>query len=248
MEFGYDVRQMRLRTASTFLFSLIVTTACGAEPSTASGDAYGRARAAMVQKQIAARDVRDRRVLEVMGRVPRHEFVPAAMKVFAYDDGPLPIGKGQTISQPYIVAYMTEQLAVKPGHKVLEIGTGSGYQAAVLAELAKDVYSIEIVPELAAQAEKTLQALGYKNVHVRAGDGYRGWPDHAPFDGIIVTAAPDHIPPALLDQLALGGRMIIPVGDYYQEMTVVTKTRHGLVEQKTLPVRFVPMTGEAMKK
>jgi protein-L-isoaspartate(D-aspartate) O-methyltransferase len=220
---------------------VLVATTCRAQD-------VDSARRAMVEKQIAAREIRDPRVLDVMRRVPRHEFVPAAMKRFAYDDNPLPIGKGQTISQPFIVAYMTEQLAVKPGHKILEIGTGSGYQAAVLAELAKEVYTIEIVPELAAESEKTLRRLGYKNVHVRAGDGYRGWPEHAPFDGIIVTAAPDHIPPALVEQLAVGGRMIIPVGDAYQDMTVITKTAGGVVERKTIPVRFVPMTGEAQRK
>jgi protein-L-isoaspartate(D-aspartate) O-methyltransferase len=202
----------------------------------------------MVRDQIAARGVTDRRVLDAMRRVPRHEFVPPQMQANAYDDRPLPIGLGQTISQPYIVAYMTEELRVTPKSKVLEVGTGSGYQAAVLSGLVAEVYSIEIVPELAARATQTLKRLGYNNVKVRAGDGYRGWPAAAPFDRIIVTAAPDHIPKPLIDQLAVGGRMVIPVGDQYQQMTIVTKTKRGVVEQRTIDVRFVPMTGEAQKK
>lgn len=202
----------------------------------------------MVDNQIRARGIRDPRVLEVMRKVPRHEFVPADQAANAYDDNPLPIGLGQTISQPYIVAYMTEQLQVTPQSKVLEIGTGSGYQAAVLAELAKEVYSIEIVPDLARRSKETLATLGYSNVHVRAGDGYRGWPEQAPFDRIIVTAAPDHVPQPLVDQLAVGGRLIIPVGDYYQQILILTKTPRGVVEEKTIDVVFVPMTGEAQKK
>ncbi|HEU4521672.1 MAG TPA: protein-L-isoaspartate(D-aspartate) O-methyltransferase [Thermoanaerobaculia bacterium] len=202
----------------------------------------------MVEDQIQARGIRDPRVLEVMRRVPRHEFVPASQTANAYQDSPLPIGYSQTISQPYIVAYMTEQLQVRPESKVLEIGTGSGYQAAVLGELAKEVYTIEIVPQLAESATTTLGRLGYKNVHVRAGDGYRGWPEAAPFDRIMVTAAPDHVPQPLVEQLAVGGRMIIPVGDYHQEIRIITKTAQGVVEQKTIDVLFVPMTGEAQKK
>ncbi len=215
-------------------------------PDTA--DDYARRREQMVDRQIAGRDVKDARVLDAMRRVPRHKFVPQEYVPYAYDDSPLPIGQGQTISQPYIVGYMTEQLQVGPKSKVLEIGTGSGYQAAVLAELGAEVYTIEIVSELAARAQKTLQELGYENVHVRAGDGYRGWPEAAPFDRIIVTAAPDHIPQPLIDQLALGGRMVIPVGDYYQQMTIVTKTPQGVAQQRTIDVVFVPMTGEALKK
>lgn len=207
-----------------------------------------RKREAMVEHQIVTRDVRDPRVLEVMRKVPRHKFVPPELAQRAYEDNPLPIGQGQTISQPYIVAYMTEQLQVQPKSRVLEIGTGSGYQAAVLAELGAEVYTIEIVPELAESAKKTLAALGYRNVHVRAGDGYRGWPEAAPFDRIIVTAAPDHIPQPLIDQLAPDGRMVIPVGDYFQQMTIVTKGPRGIVQQRTIDVLFVPMTGEAQKK
>ena len=202
----------------------------------------------MVEQQIRARGVTDTRVLQVMREIPRHEFVPPEQAANAYQDSPLPIGYRQTISQPYIVAYMTEQLQVTPQSKVLEIGTGSGYQAAVLGKLAKEVYTIEIVPELAKSAETTLKRLGYENVHVRAGDGYRGWPEAAPFDRIMVTAAPDHVPQPLVDQLAVGGRMIIPVGDYYQQIRIITKTPKGVVEQRTIDVIFVPMTGEAQKK
>jgi protein-L-isoaspartate(D-aspartate) O-methyltransferase len=211
-------------------------------------DDFARRRMNMVDNQIRARGIRDSRVLEVMRNVPRHEFVPADQAQNAYDDNPLPIGLGQTISQPYIVAYMSEQLQLTPQSKVLEIGTGSGYQAAVLGELAKEVYSIEIVPELAKRSNDTLARLGYTNVHVKAGDGYRGWPEAAPFDRIIVTAAPDHVPQPLVDQLAVGGRLIIPVGDYYQQMLILTKTPRGVVEEKTIDVVFVPMTGEAQTK
>ena len=202
----------------------------------------------MVDEQIRARGVRDDRVLEAMRRVPRHEFVPPAQVSNAYEDSPLPIGLGQTISQPYIVGYMTEQLQVTPKSKVLEIGTGSGYQAAVLGELVDEVYTIEIVPELAQRSRATLERLGYENVHVRAGDGYQGWPEAAPFDRIIVTAAPDHVPQPLVNQLAVGGRMILPVGDYYQQMTIITKTPRGVIQQRTIDVVFVPMTGEAQRK
>lgn len=211
-------------------------------------DEYARRRMNMVDNQIRARGIRDPRVLEVMRKVPRHEFVPAEQAANAYDDNPLPIGLGQTISQPYIVAYMTEQLQVTPQSKVLEIGTGSGYQAAVLGELAKEVYTIEIVADLARRSKDTLARLGYTNIHVKAGDGYRGWPEQAPFDRIIVTAAPDHVPQPLVDQLAVGGRLIIPVGDYYQQMLILTKTPRGVVEEKTIDVVFVPMTGEAQRK
>jgi protein-L-isoaspartate(D-aspartate) O-methyltransferase len=226
-------------------FVSLILIAC-MSPDT--GDELARQRSRMVDRQIAARGIEDPRVLEVMKRVPRHKFVPVDQVNFAYDDSPLPIGEDQTISQPYIVGYMTEQLRVTPKSKVLEIGTGSGYQAAVLAELGAEVYTIEIVPSLAARSAKTLADLGYKNVKVKAGDGYRGWPEHAPFDRIIVTAAPNHIPQPLVDQLAVGGRMVIPVGDYYQQMTIVTKSDRGVAEQKTIDVVFVPMTGEARKK
>ena len=212
-------------------------------------DPYAAKRYQMVKKQIRWRGVDDKLVLEAMKRVPRHEFVPKYLKDQAYVDSPLPIGQGQTISQPYIVAFMTEALQLKGGEKVLEIGTGSGYQAAVLAEIVKEVYTIEIVPELGRQAEKLLKKLGYSNIHVKIGDGYRGWQEHAPYDAVIVTAAPGHIPQPLVDQLKKGGRMIIPVGEFYQELILITKQADGTIKKKSiLPVRFVPMTGEARKK
>ena len=207
----------------------------------AASDPYVAARRRMVSEQIEARGIRSPAVLDAMGRVPRHLFVLPADQPFAYEDRPLVIGLGQTISQPYIVAYMTEALQTSRDQTVLEIGTGSGYQAAVLSELVGDVYSIEIVPELADRARRTLTANGYSNVHVRTGNGYLGWPEHAPFARIIVTAAPPDIPRALVDQLAVGGIMVVPVGTLFQEMTIVTKTAGGVTEQRTIPVRFVPM-------
>lgn len=214
----------------------------------AANDPATRARHRMVEDQIAARGISDPAVLEAMRQVPRDRFVPPDQTGHAYEDHPLPIGFDQTISQPYIVAYMTQALGLRPSDRVLEIGTGSGYQAAVLSEIVRDVYTIEIIPELADHAAKTLGDLGYDNVRVRQGDGYRGWPEAAPFDGIIVTAAPRSIPQPLIDQLALEGRMIVPVGDWYQELMIVTKTSEGIVEQKTIPVRFVPMTGEVTRE
>ncbi len=195
----------------------------------------------MVDTQIRAREVRGAAVLRAMARVPRHLFVPEALRAHAYEDRPLPIGHGQTISQPYIVAYMTDVLQLEPRHTVLEIGTGSGYQAAVLAEIAMRVYSIEIVPELADRARAALAQAGYRNVEVRTGNGYLGWPERAPFDRIIVTAAPPEIPKALVDQLASGGIMVAPVGTDYQEIVVITRTPQGVTERRTIAVRFVPM-------
>ncbi len=204
-----------------------------------------RTREEMVRRQIADREVKDARVLEAMKAVPRHEFVPAELRGRAYEDRPLPIGYSQTISQPYIVAFMTEQLAPKPTDRVLEVGTGSGYQAAVLARLVAEVFTIEIVEPLAARAKADLARLGFKNVQVRAGDGYRGWPEAAPFDAIIVTCAPDRVPEPLVQQLKDGGRMVIPVGDYGDQQLYVLEKRGGKVERRAvLPVRFVPMTGE----
>ncbi len=197
----------------------------------------------MVEQQLERRDIRDPRVLDAMRRVPRHLFVPAAAQHEAYADRPLPIGHDQTISQPYIVAFMTEALDVQPEHKVLEIGTGSGYQAAVLGELARDVFTIEIIAPLAATARQTLAELNYRNVHPRIGNGYEGWPEEAPFDRIIVTAAPPEVPPALVQQLKIGGLMAVPVGTGVQELRVLRRTDRGLTTLKTLPVRFVPMTG-----
>jgi protein-L-isoaspartate(D-aspartate) O-methyltransferase len=198
-------------------------------------------RRAMVTEQLERRGIRDPLVLDAMGKVPRHRFVPDSAMTDAYDDSPLPIGFGQTISQPFIVAYMTEALELKPEHRVLEIGTGSGYQAAVLGELAREVYTIEIVPALADDARRTLAALGYANVHVRTGDGYVGWEEAAPFDRIILTAAPDHVPQPLVDQLAIDGRLIAPVGRVDQWIRILTRTRERLVEETTIPVRFVPL-------
>jgi len=183
-----------------------------------------------------------------MRKVPRHELVPRNVRAQAHADRPLPIGEGQTISQPYIVAYMTEQLGLKGGERVLEVGTGSGYQAAVLAELAAEVYSIEIVPALARRAAADLARLGYRNVTVREGDGYRGWPEKAPFDAIMVTAAPPEVPAPLIDQLKAGGRLVLPVGESYQELLLITKDERGVKRQRLIPVRFVPMTGEAQGK
>ena len=196
----------------------------------------------MVDEQIRRRGIVDPRVLAALETVPRHAFVPPGEERAAYADSPLAIGHGQTISQPYIVAYMTEALRLDPAARVLEIGTGSGYQAAVLAELVGEVYTIETVPVLAARAASLLRALGYDNVHAREGDGYAGWPEHAPFDAVIVTAAPDHIPDALVDQLRVGGRLAIPVGDVEQDLFVFVRTDGGLREEARVPVRFVPLT------
>jgi len=207
-------------------------------------DNFETLRERMVDTQIRARDVRNETVLQAMRRVPRHLFVPDEMRTSAYDDRPLPIGHGQTISQPYIVAYMTEALQLTAAHTVLEIGTGSGYQAAVLAEIVKQVYSIEIVPELADSARRALAQAGVRNVEVRTGNGYLGWPDRAPFDRIIVTAATPEIQKALVDQLAEGGIMVVPVGTSHQEIVVVTKTPGGVVQQRTIEVRFVPMVSK----
>ncbi len=208
---------------------------------------YDALREAMVRETIVARDVQDPRVLAAMRKVPRHEFVPAAERRHAYEDTPLPIGHGQTISQPFIVALMAEVAEIDPGDRVLEIGTGSGYGAAVLAELAKDVFTIEILDPLAVEAGKTLERLRYRNVHVRSGDGYRGWPDEAPFDAIVVTAAPPEVPEPLKNQLKTGGKLVLPVGTRSQQLLVITRTPEGFVEESLTPVRFVPMTGEAQK-
>ena len=211
-------------------------------------DRYVERRRSMVQKQLAARDITDKRVLEAMQRVPRHLFVPKNQLAYAYADGALPIGLGQTISQPYIVALMSQLARTNERSVALDVGTGSGYQAAVLAELCDKVYSIEIVETLAKSAKQRLTKLGYKNVTVRHGDGYRGWEEHAPFDVIIVAAAPKHVPQPLIEQLKVGGRLIIPVGDYHQVLIMIEKKPDGSTEQKRIiPVAFVPMTGEATK-
>lgn len=211
-------------------------------------DRQRSARENMVREQIGARGVRDARVLAAMRKVPRHLFVPAEMVPSAYADQPLPIGHGQTISQPYIVAFMTEALEIRPRDRVLEIGTGSGYQAAVLAELAAEVYSMEIVEPLGKEVALRLRELGYSRIKLRIGDGYRGWPEAAPFDAIMVTAAPDHVPPALVDQLAPGGRLVLPVGRFFQQLIRIRRTPLGIKQEELLPVRFVPMVGEAEKR
>jgi len=204
---------------------------------------YSSLREDMVRQQIMARGVEDPKVLEAMRKVPRHLFVPEKYRAFSYRDHPLPIGQGQTISQPYVVAFMTEALDLKPYDKVLEIGTGSGYQAAVLAELVAEVYTIEIIEELGKRARQTLEMLGYKHIHVKIGDGYKGWPEKAPFDAVIVTCAPEQIPEALVQQLNDGGRMIIPVGraGAIQRLVRAVKKKGKLETKEVMPVRFVPM-------
>ncbi len=214
---------------------------------TASGP-YDAERARMVE-HIAARGVTEQAVLDALRRFPRHELVPERERAHAYEDGPLPIGFGQTISQPYMVAVMTEAARVKPGDKVLEVGTGSGYQAAILALVGARVFTVEIVPELAAQAAANLKRLGIANVTVRTGDGYQGWPQEAPFAAIVVTAAPEVVPPPLLAQLAEGGRLVIPVGPAGDQVLEVHERRGGSIKvTRSFAVRFVPMTGEAIKK
>ena len=195
----------------------------------------------MVKSQIEARGIKDKKVLEAMRKVARHEFVSEDMKSFAYNDEPLPIGEGQTISQPYIVAYMTEMLHLKKEERVLEVGTGSGYQAAILAEIAREVYTIEIIESLSLKAQKVLEELGYTNVHFKIGDGSFGWREHSPYDAIIVTAAPEKIPDTLREQLKLSGRMIIPVGMTFQELILITREKNKFKKKRLLPVRFVPL-------
>ncbi|HLT43714.1 protein-L-isoaspartate(D-aspartate) O-methyltransferase [Luteimonas sp. J16] len=238
-------RGSRLRQWLLGLF-WVPAAACATSPP--SDDPTAQARERMVERQIASRGIDDARVLAAMRAVPRHRFVPEAVAASAYLDQPLPIGHDQTISQPYVVALMTSLARPAPGARVLEVGTGSGYQAAVLAEMGAEVYTIEIVEPLAARAAQVLEALGYDRVHVRAGDGYAGWPEHAPYDAIVVTAAPERIPRPLLDQLAPGGRLVIPVGPVHatQELRLVEKDAGGqLRERSVTPVRFVPLTGEA---
>lgn len=210
-------------------------------PEARALDPFTSERERMVREQIWQRGIRDRRVIEAMRKVPRHRFVPAEMQDRAYSDRPLGIGHGQTISQPYIVALMTEAAQLKPESVVLEIGTGSGYQTAVLAELAQQVYSLERIPALAEQAQQTLDALGYQNIHIRQGDGYQGWPEHAPYDAIVVTAAPPTLPPLLLEQLAVGGTLVIPVGEGSQSLLILSKTAEGYTQKGSFPVQFVPM-------
>jgi protein-L-isoaspartate(D-aspartate) O-methyltransferase len=228
-----------------FMPGLLALTAFACRPAPDGEEpAYARAREEMVATQIAARDVRDPKTLAAMRKVARHLFVPPAAAAQAYDDHPLPIGHGQTISQPYIVGFMTQALGLKGGETVLEVGTGSGYQAAVLGEIAARVHTIEIVAPLAEEADRLLKRLGYTNVEVRAGDGYLGWPEAAPFDAIMVTAAAPRVPEPLKQQLKDGGRLIVPLGDEWQELVVVTRRGDRFEERRVLPVRFVPMTGK----
>ena len=245
--FGDPVKEVFSLVLIAFLSGAASLVACAAGGGGNGEDRTIAARLRMVERQIKARGIKDKSVLDAMGRVPRHLFVPPALIEQAYDDGPLPIGRGQTISQPYIVALMTELIRPRPEDRVLDVGTGSGYQAAVLAEVVREVYSIEIVEELAESARRRLAEMGYDSVHVRAGDGYRGWPEVAPFDAILVAAAPDHIPQPLLDQLKVGGRLVIPVGAADQDLVLVTRTPTGYVRENIAGVRFVPMTGEARK-
>ena len=241
---------MRMTVSRSFYAALVVAAlACGAsgalaQPSSLDWEAERRR---MVDEQLRSRDIRNERVLNAILRVPRHLFVPDTQRADAYRDFPLPIGYGQTISQPYIVAFMTQALDVGPDHRVLEIGTGSGYQAAVLGTLAKEVYTIEIIPALAERARQTLSGLGYRNIDVRTGNGYLGWPEHAPYDRVMVTAAPDEVPIALVEQLKVGGLMVIPVGTLIQELRVLRRTATGMQTLGTLPVRFVPMTGKPIR-
>jgi protein-L-isoaspartate(D-aspartate) O-methyltransferase len=232
---------MRIISYSLFLF--IVVFYWPSMPCAQEQDDFVRLRELMMQRQIRARGVKDPNVIKAMLKVPRHVFVPKPYRAYSYEDNPLPIGEGQTISQPYIVAYMTEALNLKPGDKVLEIGTGSGYQAAILAELVKEVYTIEIVAKLGKRAQQTLDKLGYKNIHVKIGDGYKGWPDKAPFDAVIVTCAPEKVPRALIEQLNERGRMIIPVGRAGGVQKLVRAVKKGghLKTDNVMYVWFVPM-------
>lgn len=231
----------RLLTAVVFL---IFGITCARSRNTESDTWDIRARADMVRRQIIARGISDTLVINAMTAIPRHEFVPEDYRHMAYGDHPLPIGEGQTISQPFIVALMTEKLDLSAADRILEIGTGSGYQAAVLAVLCKEVYTIEIVPVLAERASHLLSEMGYDNIHVRCGDGFLGWPEAAPFDAVIITCAPTTVPQPLIEQLAQGGRLIVPLGDDFQMLTLFVKTGDELQRDELIPVRFVPMKGK----
>ena len=229
-----------------FITGLLAILMMGQAELVRAEDGEVKSREEMVRNQLAAGGIRNAEVLQAMAEVPRHEFVPASLRPYAYADGPLPIGHGQTISQPFIVAYMTQALELSKEDTVLEIGTGSGYQAAILGKLTKEVYTIEIVPPLAESARAILSKLGFENVHVRLGDGYLGWPEKAPFDAIIVTCAPDHVPEPLVSQLKEGGRLVIPVGTTggIQQLVLLRKRNGQISKEKMLDVRFVPMTGK----
>ena len=237
---------MAVRQARAWFLLLLLGASC--KPAQTSAREFAVERERMVKEQIAMRGVTDERVLRAMRKVPREQFVPEQIRGQSYSDGPLPIGYDQTISQPFVVAFMTEKLGLRPTDRVLEIGTGSGYQAAILAELAAKVYTIEIVEPLGKRAAQTLQRLGYKNVQVKIGDGYQGWPEYAPFDAVIVTCAPDHVPQPLVEQIKEGGRIIIPVGPAGDQTLYLLEKKNGRLEQRNvLPVSFVPMTGEASR-
>ncbi len=237
------------KRAVLYFMGMIFLFSCSGQSETDSSkeEQYAARRQTMVDMQLARRDVTDRDVLDAMRTVPRHLFVPEKYREEAYRDHPVPIGEGQTISQPYIVGIMTQLLDINSTSKVLEIGTGSGYQAAVLAEICDSVFSMEIIEPLAKRAQFLLDSVGYK-VDVRFGDGYKGWDEHAPYDGIVVTAAAPKVPQPLIDQLKIGGRLVIPVGDFSQDLMVITKTEDGIAKKSVFPVRFVPMTGEVQKK
>ncbi len=229
------------------LILLIFHINCSPKPKQ-SASSYDIARRQMVEEQIIARGIKDSNVIKAMLKVEMHKFVPKEYEKYAYTDGPLPIGEGQTISQPYIVALMTEVLQLKGGEKVLEIGTGSGYQAAILSLIAKEVYTIEIIPSLAKSAKEKLESLGYKNVYVKCGDGFLGWLEAAPFDGIIITCSAPRVPEPLIEQLAEGGRIVMPEGDEFQMLVLYEKIKGRLERQELIPVRFVPMKGKIRER
>jgi protein-L-isoaspartate(D-aspartate) O-methyltransferase len=243
-----DLRVIISRSVSSIvtllLASLLFIAGCTSGENRAVPSDWDAQRQRMVKEQLRTRGIHSARVLDAMMAVPRHLFVPEPDRIRAYGDFPISIGHGQTISQPYIVGFMTQELAIESAHRVLEIGTGSGYQAAVLGLLAKDVYTLEIVAPLAERARETLATLGYHNIAVRIGNGYLGWPEHAPFDRIMVTAAPDEVPAPLVQQLKIGGLMAIPVGTVTQQMRILRRTSAGIETLQILPVRFVPMTGK----
>lgn len=241
-------KNLFIATLRLIIFCALIIIPKGSFPE--NRDIYYQKRQTMIEKDIKGRGISDQNVINAMAKVPRHLLVDEHLRNRAYEDYPLPIGEGQTISQPYVVAYMTESLRLKPTDRVLEIGTGSGYQAAVLAEIVKEVFTIEIRKDLADKAEKRLKELGYKNIRVKYGDGYFGWEEYAPFDAIMITAAANHIPPPLIKQLKEGGRLILPLGStvFFQTLTLVTKKKGELDVVQLIPVSFVPMIGEAQKR